>query len=261
MEFATNSENRSPTQVQRYYSIHSTTYGLTTQLSLNGQTLYRLVFYLEKYNLISKFQAGFRSNESTIDHVTCLHNTCFQSLNDKGLTRVVFLDFSKAYAMLWRDGLGLLKKLRDPKLHGHIYHAINNLITYRTLQVRIKQHTLRKNTYRKRSATRQRNFPHLIPHLYKRLPTDNAHNLTPSVFAADCAFWKDGRNLNHITKALQIHIDKISQWSRDWGLKLNHTKTVEVLFNHKRLKIIPKLKLLWQRNYHSQLNSTKLLGL
>jgi len=75
-------------------------------------------------------------------------------------------------------------------------------------------------------------------------PIDNAHNITPSIFADDFAFWKDGRNLNHITKSLQTQLDKISQWSGDWGLKLNPTKTVEVIFTYKRLKIMPKFKLL-----------------
>jgi len=91
----------------------------TRTRSLNNVSNLTLIF---QFN--GDCQSGFRKNKSTLDNLIRLHNN-----------RAIFLDFSKAFDMLWRDGLLLI--LRKLNLHGHIYHAIKLLISNRTIHVRI----------------------------------------------------------------------------------------------------------------------------
>ena len=42
----------------------------------------RLVFFMEKNNLLYKFQSRFRKTRSVIDHITALANKARKSLNN-----------------------------------------------------------------------------------------------------------------------------------------------------------------------------------
>jgi len=41
-----------------------------------------------------------------------------------------------------------------------------------------------------------------------------------------------------------IHLYQISKWSNKWGLKLNSSKTVEIVFTKRKISNIHKIKLL-----------------
>ena len=65
----------------------------------------RLVEFLDLRNTLSYFQIGFRRTYRTSDHVFIL-NTILNSYFQKGKrVYVCFVDFSKAYDSVWRDGL------------------------------------------------------------------------------------------------------------------------------------------------------------
>src|SRR5215469_14583158 len=48
----------------------------------------RLVYFLEKNNIITSYQSGFRSNRSTVDQLVHLETCINQSINQKSLTPV-----------------------------------------------------------------------------------------------------------------------------------------------------------------------------
>ena len=95
----------------------------------------RLVWFLEKYNLLNKNQSGYRKNRSTIDQLIRLHDSINKSINTNGYTLGIFIDFSKAYDMMWREGL--LYKLRNIDLLGNIYSWIEDFLTGWTIKVKI----------------------------------------------------------------------------------------------------------------------------
>lgn len=76
----------------------------------------RLTWFLEENNLLNPAQAGFRKNRNSVDQILRLHDSAFKSINTKQFTIATFLDFSKAFDMLWVKGL--LHKLRKLKIHG-----------------------------------------------------------------------------------------------------------------------------------------------
>ena len=63
----------------------------------------RFVDHLEKCGLFSDFQYGFRSSQSTTDHVSVVSDRIARAFNRSAATRVVALDTSKAFNRFWHD--------------------------------------------------------------------------------------------------------------------------------------------------------------
>ena len=57
----------------------------------------RLVDHLEKFDLFSDFQYGFRSSRSATDLLTVVSDRIAKAYNRSGTTRAVALDMSKAF--------------------------------------------------------------------------------------------------------------------------------------------------------------------
>ncbi len=68
----------------------------------------RLVHVIEKKNLLSSYQSGFRKGRHTMDSVLCLEAEIRKAQVNKEVLVGVFFDVEKAYDMMWKEGL-LLK--------------------------------------------------------------------------------------------------------------------------------------------------------
>ena len=79
----------------------------------------RIVYHLEKCDLFSDFQYGFRSSRSTADLVTVVSDRIAGAFNRSGATRAVALDISKAFDKVWHAGL--LHKLKSYGISGQIF--------------------------------------------------------------------------------------------------------------------------------------------
>ena len=79
----------------------------------------RIVDHLEKCDLFSDFQYGFRSSRSTADLLTVVSDRIARSFNRSGGTLAVALDISKAFNRIWHAGL--LHKLRSYGISGQIF--------------------------------------------------------------------------------------------------------------------------------------------
>ena len=71
----------------------------------------RIIDPLEKCDLFSDFQYGFRSSRSTADPLTVVSHRIAKAFNRSGATRAVALDISKAVDRVWHAGL--LRKLNS----------------------------------------------------------------------------------------------------------------------------------------------------
>ena len=91
------------------YSFDPSNYRGVTESSCLGKlfTLVineRLIEFLDVRNILSHYQIGFRRGYRTGDNVFIL-NTILNSYFSKGNMLVCFIDFSKAYDSVWRNGL------------------------------------------------------------------------------------------------------------------------------------------------------------
>ena len=75
----------------------------------------RIVDHLEKCDLFSGFQYGFRSSGSTADLLTVAYDRIARAFNRSGATRTVALDISKAFDSVWS---GLLHKPNSDQISG-----------------------------------------------------------------------------------------------------------------------------------------------
>ena len=64
-----------------------------------------------------------------------LSDDIIKSLGNKSYVLGVFLDFEKAYDMIWRKGV--LYKLNELGLDGNIFNWINAFLLNRSLQVQV----------------------------------------------------------------------------------------------------------------------------
>jgi ribonuclease HI len=190
----------------------------------------RLTFYLESNHLLNDCQSGFRKHKSTSDQIIKLQDTISKYNKNKGFTVGVFLDFEKAYDMLWRAGL--MTKIKKAGINGNLFTFINEFINNRTFEVKIGAESSSKRALQ--NGTPQGSV--LSPILFLIMINDIDIGETGaelSLFADDSATYKSGRNLKKIMKDIQNSLDNISKWANMWGMRISTSKSSCVIFTNK----------------------------
>ena len=93
------------------------------------------MWYLEKENLLSGVQFGFRKDRSTLDPLLRLSTQIQQGFSDRLQTIGVFFDLEKAYDTTWR--YGIIKQLYDKGIRGNMIRFIDSFLTERLIKVRV----------------------------------------------------------------------------------------------------------------------------
>jgi retron-type reverse transcriptase len=181
----------------------------------------RLTWYLEKNLKLSNTQCGFRKNRSTVDHILRLTDTINKYNHNKGFTLAVFLDFEKAYDMIWRKGLFI--KLHNIGIRDNMLNFISNFLENRTMQVRISDCLSTKRVIENGTAQGSVISPILFLLMINDLPNE-LEEVESALFADDCAIFKAGKNINFLTKKVQMAIDHAADWCKKWGFKLSAEK-------------------------------------
>ena len=190
----------------------------------------RLVYDLEKNQLITNVQTGFRKGRSTADQIIRLQDEIHRNIHNGRFTLGVFIDFQRAFDMLWKEGL--LIKLKKMGISGNIYGWINSILSHRTIQVKVGD-TL-SSTRQLQNGTPQ-GSP-LSPLLFLLAINDLQSILTnveTSLFADDSAIFKSAgkKQLNQTADLVQRNLKAINQWCNKWGFRISAEKTVIVLFS------------------------------
>lgn len=98
----------------------------------------RLVWYLEKYKIITEHQSGFRQHRSTTASLIYLEsNICETFINNEHLA-AVSMDIEKAYDMVRRQRI--IKKLIHHNIDVTIRKFIINFLEKRYISVRVNGH-------------------------------------------------------------------------------------------------------------------------
>ena len=95
----------------------------------------RLMWYVERNNMLSSSQSGVRKNRSTLDSLASLESEIKSGFKKKEVTVAVFFDIHKAFDTTWR--YSILKTLHDNHMRGELPIFIKNFLTERTFQTRI----------------------------------------------------------------------------------------------------------------------------
>jgi hypothetical protein len=190
----------------------------------------RLKWFLEKNQLINKFQFGFRQNHNTIDHLYRLKEEIQFSLENKNSTIAVALDYTKAFDLVWRDGL--LVKMMSLNIRGKIINWIKNFLNNRNNIIKIENFT--SNPYGLDNGIPQGSSlsPTLFLIMINDFPSLSTYT-SQSLFADDANIWRSGTNLKQIAFHLQEDLLEIDKWSSNWGFIINKEKTTATIFTNK----------------------------
>ena len=84
-------------------------------------------------NLITKNQSRFRTNDSVTNQLICLVDSIHSSLDINLDVRPVFLDMSKTFDKVWKEGL--LFKLKQNGINGKLLNLLKGYLANRNRRV------------------------------------------------------------------------------------------------------------------------------
>merc|ERR1712237_73468 len=189
----------------------------------------RLIYFLESNNLLTKFQAGFRANRSTIDQLVRLDTFIKDAFLNKEHVVGVFFDLAKAYDTTWK--YGIMKDLHKLGLRGNLPIFIQNFLTERTFTILLLG-TLYSDTFDQEEGVPQGAI--LSTTLFNVKLNDIARGLPQGV---QCSLYVDDFIIFYRTKSsltaervLQKAIDHVVKWTTENGFTVSPTKTVGMHF-------------------------------
>ena len=191
----------------------------------------RLTYHLEKNKLLTNVQTGFRKRRSTIDQIIRLQDEINRSISTGRVTLAIFIDFERAFDMLWKDGL--LIKLERMGISGNMYSWIDTFLSDRTIQVQVGETLSSRRKLQNGTPQGSPLSPLLFLIAINDLP-DCLAGVETSLFADDCAIFRSfgQHQLSNAVDVMQQNLDAIQKWCDKWGFKMSVNKTVGVLFTH-----------------------------
>ena len=198
-----------------------------------GKTLekivkFRLVKYLDKFNIISKNQFGFRQGRGTHDAHFELTKFIVNSLDEGKRCIAVFLDLAKAFDTVSHPLL--LKKLESIGIRGVALDWFTTYLTNRKQRVKIDHHLGDK-------AVVEFGIPQgtvLGPILYLIYANDLCNiNIQGQIisFADDTALLFQANTWEGVVRLAEGELGRIKKWLNDNLLTLNFSKTKFLAFS------------------------------
>jgi hypothetical protein len=144
---------------------------------------------------------------------------------ENGIRSAAFLDITQAFDEVWHPGL--LFKIRKTLPHAY-YRILEPHLTDILFQVKFKGEI---TTLRKTEAGVPQGSV-LGPILYllytSNLPTSD--NTTTATLADDAAILATHEDPAIASMKLQATINKIDEWAKKWGIKINQIKSTHITF-------------------------------
>ena len=194
----------------------------------------RLATFIDKHNILYKYQFGFRQNHSTALALVTLVDSITSSLDNNQITLGICLDFSKAFDTI--DHAILMKKLYSYGIRGISHDLIKSYISNRKQFV----------NYNGCSST-MKNINCGVPQgsilgpllfiLYINDISNVSHKVLPILYADDSNLFVKGNNIDEMISMLNAELSKIYEWLNVNRLSLNIDKTQCILFKGKKKKI------------------------
>lgn len=220
----------------------------------------RLTEYLDKNNILSEEQSGFRVNYSC---ETTLQKTMCEWRNeiDKGnLIGVVFIDFKRAFETI--DRQRLIKKLEMYGVGGSALEWFKCYLSKRTQQVKYGNAISDKIDVNHGVPQGSILGPLLfILYINDIVDIANKHECKCKLFADDKMLYYSTKDEKEIVNALNKTLEGLGVWLNVNSLKPNVKKTVFMLIRDKRKKNNKNIELLLAGEKIMQCSETKDLGI
>ena len=220
----------------------------------------RLMWYLEKHNLIDKTQCGYRQGRSAPDHLVRLTSDIQEAFVNNKYHISIFLDLEKAYDSCWKQLI--LNQLQKFGINGHLAFYIQNFLDNRSIKVKIgnnlSDNFLLDLGVPQGSSISCTLFLIAINTILDFIPRE----FQKSLFVDDCRISITTDKLNDETKnRLQRVLKKLEIWASQTGFKFAQGKTEILICNRKIPASIQKIDLTLDGHKVKCVGEKKFLGL
>ena len=197
-----------------------------------------LYSHLVSQDLLNPNQSGFHPGDSTINQVLSITHTIGKAFvcNPPLDTRSVYLEISKAFDMVWHDGL--IYKLKRYGISGQLVCLIQGFFKDRKQRTVLNGHT--SNCGDISAGEPQGSI--LGPLFFLVYINDQAVGFKCNVklFADDTSLFTVEKDPNTAPSDLNHKLDMIRQWAYAWRMSFNPDpvkKSVELTFPRKKIEI------------------------
>lgn len=210
--------------------------------------------FLTRNKLISENQFGFLRNRSTTLQLIKTINDFSDAMENKKNIDCIYLDFQKAFDSVPHDLL--LFKLRLIGIGGKLIQWISNFITNRKFTVKINESY--SDDYHVTSGVPQGSVlgPVLFLIYINDLPDIIPVGISIKLFADDVKLYVTHKS-NQERKQLELALINISQWCKEWKIKIAPTKSFVLHLGNNN----PKHQYKLDQNIITEVQSIRDLGI
>ena len=195
----------------------------------------RIHNYLDENDLYNKYQAGFRPDYRTTDHIFTIKTILNKYLyKQKKQVFACFVDFSKAFDSVWRKGL--FKKISRFGITGKVLNIIRDMYSNSKFVVK-KENIISHPSHTGRGVRQGDGLSPLLFNLFIN-DIDSIFNFNDSFpvqlkdTKLNCLLYADDLLLLSESKeGLQSCLDSLQSYCTQWKLKVNLNKTKIIIFS------------------------------
>ena len=192
----------------------------------------RLMYYLENNNILTPTQSGFRKNKNTEDQLTYFVQNIENAFQEQKSLLSVFFDLSQAFDTVWKEGLKV--KLLQSGIQGKMYKWLSSFLHDRTARVKLDgRHYSKKLQLREGVPQGSAISPTLFVIYINDITTAITPQVDHTLHADDFAIWSAAEHVTTAKVRVQETVNRVLQWTKDWGLNINQTKTTVMKFSLK----------------------------
>jgi len=191
--------------------------------------LKRIYPIIKENNLIPNEQFGFRENHSTIHQIHRLADSISCSLENKQYTSAVFIDVSQAFDKVWHPGLLYKLKTMLPPPYYLFYMSY----------LKERHFAVRSGSELSSISPIHAGVPQgavSSPTLYNLYTSDQPTHPNTQVaeYADDKVIYSTNTDPKLVSIAIQNHLNILSTWYSQWGIKINESKSIYTTFTLKK---------------------------
>ncbi|GFW08190.1 probable RNA-directed DNA polymerase from transposon BS [Trichonephila clavipes] len=194
---------------------------------MEKMVLKRLTFHLHSHSLLPEEQYGFREGHSTTYQLLYFCQRIRDAHNRKPTnpTVAVFLDLSKAFDRVWNNFL-VIKLFKIFGIGGKALPWIYDFLRNRLIRVKFNNSLSRSFSFFQGEPQGSVLSPTLFSLYLSGIESVIKRKCEVGAFADDIVLWQSDSDLTKLERDINLILEDIRNFSLDYKLTFNHTKSV-----------------------------------